>query len=86
MATDNVNTNESVLEHAREHANDVNKALEAIKQLAADHPEIVEPLRMASSTDDVRRILHDHGIEISSETLWLHRGVLLTDGQPTWRG
>lgn len=69
-----------------EHADAVSQALEAIQQLVAEHPDLLEPLRTASSTDDVRQMLRHHGIEISSEALWRHRGMLLKDGQPTWRG
>jgi len=69
-----------------EHADALSQALDAIQQLVAEHPDLLEPLRTASSTDAVRQMLHNHGIEISSEALWRHRGVLLKDGQPTWRG
>jgi cobalamin biosynthesis protein CbiD len=69
-----------------EHADAVNEAIKAIEQLLNEQPDFAEVLRTASSTEDVRQELQKHGIEISSEALWRHRGSLLKDGQPTWRG
>lgn len=69
-----------------EHAEAVNAALAAIHKLIEDQPNFAEFLRLTTSTEDVRQALHNHGIEISNEALWRHRGSLLKDGQPTWRG
>ena len=69
-----------------EHADAVNEAVKAIQQLLIEQPGFAQVLRTASSTEDVRNELQKHGIEISSEALWRHRGSLLKDGQPTWRG
>ncbi len=69
-----------------EHADAVNAALAAIHQLIDDQPDFADFLRLSTSTEDVRQALHNHGIDISNEALWRHRGSLLKDGQPTWRG
>ncbi|MCS5699205.1 hypothetical protein NZK32_09160 [Cyanobium sp. FGCU-52] len=69
-----------------EHAEAVNQAIQAIQQLALDQPDVADALRAAASTDEARNVLLDHGIAISNEALWRHRGSLLKDGQPTWRG
>lgn len=69
-----------------DHAEAVNHALQAIRQLVEEQPGFGDLLRSAPSTDVVRKLLHEHGIEISDEALWRHRGSLLKDGQPTWRG
>jgi hypothetical protein len=69
-----------------EHAEKVNRAIQAIQQLALDQPDVADALRAAASTDEARNVLLDHGITISSEALWRHRGSLLREGQPTWRG
>ncbi|MCP9882017.1 hypothetical protein KBY65_05935 [Cyanobium sp. Alchichica 3B3-8F6] len=69
-----------------EHAAAVNAALDAIQHLIDEQPEFADFLRLTTSTEDVRQALHNHGIEITNEALWRHRGSLLKDGQPTWRG
>ncbi len=69
-----------------EHAQAVSRAIQAIQQLALDQPDVADALRAAASTDEARSVLLDHGITISSEALWRHRGSLLREGQPTWRG
>ena len=28
----------------------------------------------------------EHGVEVSPEALWRHRGTLVSGGLPTWRG
>ena len=73
--------------HSRpEHAKAVTQALQDIQQLAIDQPNTADALRASESTDEARNVLHSHGIKITSEALWRHRGVLLSGGQPTWRG
>lgn len=69
-----------------DHAEAVSAALHAIRQLVEDQPGFADVLRSAPTTDDARRALLEHGIEITSEALWRHRGSLLKDGHPTWRG
>ena len=69
-----------------EHAEAVNIALQEIQQLLIDQPDFATVFRSASSTEEVRLALLEHGIEISNESLWRHRGTLMKDGQPSWRG
>lgn len=69
-----------------DHAAAVNAALAAIQKLVDEKPDFAEFLRLTTSTEDVRQALQQYGIEISNEALWRHRGSLLKDGQPTWRG
>ena len=69
-----------------DHAATVHEAIKALKQLLLDQPDFADVLRSASSTEEARRALIEHGIEITDEALWRHRGMLLKDGQPTWRG
>ena len=46
-----------------------------------DQPEFANVLRSSSSTEEVRLALLKHGIKISNEALWRHRGMLMKDGQ-----
>ena len=69
-----------------DHAEAVSEAIQAIQQLALDQPEVADALRAAASTDEARNVLLDRGITINNEALWRHRGVILKEGQPTWRG
>jgi hypothetical protein len=62
------------------------QALVDLEQLLAQQPEFADVLRSTLSTDEARLALLDHGIVISNEALWRHRGMLMKDGQPTWRG
>jgi hypothetical protein len=69
-----------------DHAEAVRIALDAIHQLVEDQPGFADVLRAAQTTDEARKALLEQGIEITSEALWRHRGSLLKDGHPTWRG
>ncbi len=69
-----------------EHADSINAAIRDIRKLIQEQPAFKDVLRAASSTEALRKELNKHGIEISAEALWRHRGSLLEDGQPTWRG
>ena len=69
-----------------DHAEAVRSALDVIHQLVEDQPGFADLLRAARTTDEARKILLEQGIEITSEALWRHRGSLLKDGHPTWRG
>ncbi|MFN9870697.1 MAG: hypothetical protein ACK55E_04570 [Cyanobacteriota bacterium] len=58
----------------------------AVRHPASSGVGLADALQAAASTDEARTVLLDHGITISSEALWRHRGSLLKEGQPTWRG
>lgn len=68
------------------HAAAVSEAIHAIRQLVKDNPDFGDQLRLAASTDAVRKLLAAKGIDITDEALWRHRGALLGDGTLTWRG
>lgn len=69
-----------------EHADIMRQAVLSIQQLVHDQPDVAAVLRSTTSTDGARKVLLSHGIEISNDALWRHRGSLFKDGQPTWRG
>lgn len=69
-----------------EHADDIRNAIAAIQNLAEKRPEFAATLRQAETTEEARLVLLDYGIKISGDALWRHRGSLLKDGHPTWRG
>ena len=69
-----------------EHADAVNTALQEIQQLLIDQPDFADVLRLSSTTEELRLALLEQGITISNEALWRHRGTLMKDGQPSWRG
>ncbi len=69
-----------------EHAAAVNQAIQAIRQLVQDNPEFADEIRLAANTDEVRKLLKDKGIEITTDALWRHRGSILAGGNLTWRG
>lgn len=69
-----------------EHADAIHAAILAIQKLALEQPEFAKRLRDMTTTEEVRLELLSHGIDISAEALWRHRGLLLKDGHPTWRG
>ena len=76
----------AAFEEDPDHAAAVNQAIQAIRELVQASPEFGDQLRLAASTDDVRKLLKDKGIDITDEALWRHRGALLGDGTLTWRG
>jgi hypothetical protein len=69
-----------------EHSDEVHRAIVEIQKLAEEQPDFAKQLRDMSTTEEVRLALLGYGITISNEALWRHRGSLLKDGQPTWRG
>jgi len=60
--------------------------LHQLKQLLADDPEFAESLRQIESTDQAAVLIHQHGLKLTPEALWRHRGTLMQGGRPTWRG
>lgn len=60
--------------------------LHQLKQLLHDDPAFAEALRQIGTTDQAAELVHQHGLEISAEALWRHRGKLVEGGRPTWRG
>jgi len=60
--------------------------LHQLKQLLADDPQFAESLRQIESTDQAAELIHQHGLKLTPEALWRHRGTLMQGGRPTWRG
>ncbi|MFN6339732.1 MAG: Nif11-like leader peptide family natural product precursor [Cyanobacteriota bacterium] len=61
-------------------------ALRQLKELLQDDPAFAQALRATESTDAAVRLAAEHGIAVTQEALWRHRGTLVSGGMPTWRG
>jgi hypothetical protein len=61
-------------------------ALHRLEKLARRDPGCAAALRHCDTTEEAAAIARRHGIEVSPEAIWRHRGTLLPGGQPTWRG
>lgn len=62
------------------------EALHHLKVLAHEDPAFARALRHTASTQEAARLARRHGIEVSPEALWRNRGMLTSEGKPTWRG
>jgi hypothetical protein len=60
--------------------------LHQLKQMTEDDPAFAEALRRIDTTEQAAELIHQHGLEITSEALWRHRGKLMEGGRPTWPG
>ncbi len=61
-------------------------ALHQLKELLLSDPEFAEALRQSGSTEAAAQLAAEHGVAITPEALWRHRGTLVSGGLPTWRG
>lgn len=61
-------------------------ALHQLKVLLQSDPAFAQALRAAESTEAAARLAAEHGVQVSPEALWRHRGTLVSGGLPTWRG
>lgn len=61
-------------------------ALHQLKNLLQHDPAFAQALRASASTEAAARLAADHGVQVSPEALWRHRGALVSGGLPTWRG
>jgi hypothetical protein len=61
-------------------------ALHQLKELLQHNPAFAQALRTTGSTEAAARLAAEHGVQVSPEALWRHRGTLISDGLPTWRG
>lgn len=71
------------------HAQDVEIAsdvLHQLKQLTQRDPAFAEALRRIETTEQAADLIHQHGLDVTPEALWRHRGTLVEGGRPTWRG
>jgi hypothetical protein len=61
-------------------------ALHQLKELLQGDPAFAQALRTTGSTEEAARLAAEHGVQVSPEALWRHRGTLVSGGLPTWRG
>ena len=60
--------------------------LHELKQLVRLDPQFAAALRSADTTEQAAELVRRHGLEVTPEALWRHRGMLVEGGRPTWRG
>jgi hypothetical protein len=61
-------------------------ALHQLKELLQHDPVFARALRETTSTEAAARLAVEHGVQVTPEALWRHRGTLEVGGLPTWRG
>jgi hypothetical protein len=61
-------------------------ALHQLKVLLRNDPDFAQALRTTVSTEQAAQLVSKHGLTVSPEALWRHRGTLVSGGLPTWRG
>ncbi len=61
-------------------------ALHQLKESLKGDLAFAQALRATESTEAAARLVAEHGIAVSPEALWRHRGTLVPGGLPTWRG
>lgn len=61
-------------------------ALHQLKELLQSDPIFSQALRNTSSTEAAAQLIAEHGVQLTPEALWRHRGTLVSGGLPTWRG
>ena len=61
-------------------------ALHQLKELLQSDSAFAQALRATSSTEAAAQLAAEHGVQVSPEALWRHRGTLVSGGLPTWRG
>jgi hypothetical protein len=71
---------------APEAAHPSTAALHQLKELVENDPVFAQALGATASTEDAARLAAEHGIPVTPEALWRHRGMLVSGGLPTWRG
>ena len=48
--------------------------------------DVTEPESVKDTVEAAAKLAAEHGVEVSPEALWRHRGTLVSGGLPTWRG
>ena len=61
-------------------------ALHQLKEMAQQDPAFAKALQSMPSTEDAAKLVAEHGVRVTPEALWRHRGTLVSGGLPTWRG
>jgi hypothetical protein len=60
--------------------------LHQLKELLQNDSAFAQALRATASTEAATQLASEHGVQVSPEALWRHRGTLIRGGLPTWRG
>jgi|694.fasta_scaffold123625_3 hypothetical protein len=60
--------------------------LHHLKHLLREDPVFAEALRCTDTTEEAAQLACHHGVAVTQEALWRHRGTLVRGGRPTWRG
>ncbi len=71
---------------APEAAHPSTAALHQLKELVEHNPVFAQALVATATTEDAALLAAEHGIPVTPEALWRHRGMLVSGGLPTWRG
>lgn len=61
-------------------------ALHQLKEMLQSDSAFAQALRATESTEAAALLAAEHGISVTPEALWRHRGTLVNGGLPTWRG
>ncbi len=69
-----------------EHPPNATEALHRVRDLVVRDPAFEAAFRGSDTTQEAAALAHGHGIDVSAEALWRHRGMLAHGGLPTWRG
>ena len=78
MANNNLKASETVQTSAA--------ALHQLKKMVQQDPAFAKSLQSMASTEDAAKLVAEHGVTVTPEALWRHRGTLISGGLPTWRG
>jgi hypothetical protein len=61
-------------------------ALHQLKEMLQADSAFAQALRATESAEAAAQLAVEHGVSVSPEALWRHRGTLASGGLPTWRG
>ncbi|WP_415398720.1 hypothetical protein [Synechococcus sp. W4D4] len=61
-------------------------AFHQLKEMLQADSAFAQALRATESTEAAARLAAEHGVQVSPEALWRHRGTQEAGGLPTWRG
>ncbi len=62
------------------------ESLVALKALLKKDQSFAAQMGLTPTSSSPAQLASQHGIQVSPEALWRNRGVLISDGHPTWRG
>ncbi|MCX5948611.1 MAG: hypothetical protein NTY67_10640 [Cyanobacteria bacterium] len=67
-------------------ANPSTAALQQLKELLQLDAVFAQAFAATASTEAAVLLSAEHGVQVTPEALWRHRGTLVSGGMPTWRG